>query len=160
MKKMNMEKIFGGFCLSERKFVESLEKGAREFGGATKIDNIIFSNYNENPLFDIKDENIVGLIVPGTIDVDTVFDNKEIVEEIKSLAEYLYHKEVMTKDVEGAWVMEKNNEVVVENNVLMTWNSNCCQADMEFLKLMAEFVKKEMKQEAVSIVINEGLVII
>jgi hypothetical protein len=31
---------------------------------------------------------------------------------------------------------------------------------MEFLKLMAEFVKKEMKQEAVSIVINEGLVII
>ena len=44
MKKMNMEKIFGGFCLSERKFVESLEKGAREFGGATKIDNEIFSN--------------------------------------------------------------------------------------------------------------------
>ena len=53
MKKMNMEKIFGGFCLSERKFVESLEQRARLYGGATRIDNEIFSNFNENPIFDI-----------------------------------------------------------------------------------------------------------
>mgnify|MGYP003291802090 FL=1 len=165
MKKMNMEKIFGGFCLSERKFVESLEEGARLYGGATKIDNEIFSNYNENPIFDIFDENdtmfttnLVGLIVPGTVDVDSQIDNTEFVEYVINRLENVGKTDILNYDVEGSWVME-NGDVVIESNNMILFDSKCDEFDMNLLKELAEFVKISMNQEAVSIVINDGLVI-
>ena len=165
MKKLNVQEIFGGFCLSERKFVESLEKGAREFGGATKIDNEIFSNYNENPMFDIFEENdtmfttnLVGLIVPGTIDVDSQIDNSEFVEYVINRLENVGKTDILNYDVEGSWVME-NGDVVIESNNMILFDSKCDEFDMNLLKELAEFVKISMNQEAVSIVINDGLVI-
>ena len=140
MKKMNMEKIFGGFCLSERKFVESLEKGAREFGGATKIDNEIFSNFNENPEFDIFEENdaifttnLVGLIVPGTVDVDSQIDNTEFVEYVINRLENVGKTDILNYDVEGAWIME-NGDCVIENNNMILFDSKCDEFDMNLLK--------------------------
>ena len=113
MKKMNMEKIFGGFCLSERKFVESLEKGAREFGGATKIDNEIFSNYNENPMFDIFEENdpmfttnLVGLIVPGTIDVDSQIDNTEFGTHMRIFIHKIFNTQ--NQPMKGYFTSQRN----------------------------------------------------
>ena len=165
MKKLNVQKIFGGFCLSERKFVESLEEGARLYGGATKIDNEIFSNCNECEEFDIFDENctifttnLVGLIVPGTVDVDSQIDNSEFVEYVINRLENVGKTDILYYDVEGAWIME-NGECVIENNNMILFDSKCDEFDMNLLKELAQFVKTSMKQEAVSIVINDGLVI-
>ena len=59
------------FNLSLKTNVESLEAGAKEYGGATEIDGIIFSNYNNTDIFEINDvDNILGIIIPGTIDID------------------------------------------------------------------------------------------
>ena len=165
MKKLNVQKIFGGFSLSERKFVESLEEGARLYGGATKIDNEIFSNYNEATEFDIFDENdtifttnLVGLIVPGTIDVDSQIDNTEFVEYVINRLENVGKTDILNYDVEGSWVME-NGDVVIESNNMILFDSKCDEFDMNLLKELAEFVKTSMNQEAVSILINDGLVI-
>ena len=165
MKKLNVQKIFGGFSLSERKFVESLEEGARLYGGATKIDNEIFSNYNEATEFDIFDENdtifttnLVGLIVPGTVDVDSQIDNTEFVEYVINRLENVGKTDILNYDVEGSWVME-NGEVVIESNNMILFDSKCDEFDMNLLKELAEFVKTSMNQEAVSILINDGLII-
>ena len=165
MKKLNVQKIFGGFSLSERKFVESLEEGARLYGGATKIDNEIFSNYNEATEFDIFDENdtifttnLVGLIVPGTVDVDSQIDNTEFVEYVINRLENVGKTDILNYDVEGSWVME-NGDVVIESNNMILFDSKCDEFDMNLLKELAEFVKTSMNQEAVSILINDGLII-
>ena len=158
MKKLNVGKIFGGFCLSERKVVESLEIGAKLYGGATKIDNLIFSNFNESSEFDIFNENRVGLIVPGTIDVDSQIDNSEYVEKVLDMLELAGKSQIENINVEGAWIME-NGECVIESNNIILFDSKCDEFDMNLLKELAEFVKTSMNQEAVSIVINDGLVI-
>ena len=158
MKKLNVGRIFEGFCLSERKIVESLEIGAKLYGGATKIDNLIFSNYNESTEFDIFNENRVGLIVPGTIDVDSQIDNREYVEKVLDMLELAGKCNITNENVEGSWVME-NGDVVIESNNLILFDSKCDEFDMNLLKSLAKFVKLSMNQEAVSIVINDGLVI-
>ena len=157
MKKDDLCRIFGGnYNLEKRKIVESLEIGAKLYGGATKIDNLIFSNYQEGIDFDIKPENnTVGVIIPGTMDVDNPIDNSKFVEEITNLLTKL-GKKVENTRIQGAWISEKG-ECIVENNNLLSFSSDLCTEDVELLQKIAQYVKKAMNQEGVSIIINQSL---
>ena len=74
------------FNLNSRIYVESLEAGAKEYGGATEIDGVIFSNYNNTDIFKINEvDNILGIIIPGTIDVNKKIDNTDIYKICKAL---------------------------------------------------------------------------
>ena len=158
MFKLDMNKLFAGcFMLAEKSVVESLESGAKEFGGATKIGDLIFSNHTENSEFNIYEgmENTIGVIVPGTIDVDSKIDNFKFKNRV---LEMLENRLVEDCPVEGAWIME-NGQCVIENNNLLTFKSDCNPADLELLKKIADYLKVAMNQEAISIVINDSLII-
>lgn len=158
MFKLNMNKLFAGcFMLAEKSVVESLESGAKEFGGATKIGDLIFSNHTENSEFNIYEgmKNTIGVIVPGTIDVDSKIDNFKFKNRV---LEMLENRLVEDCPVEGAWIME-NGQCVIENNNLLTFKSDCNPADLELLKKIADYLKVAMSQEAISIVINDSLII-
>lgn len=158
MFKMDMNKIFAGcFMLSEKSIVKSLESGAREYGGATKINDMIFSNHTENNEFSIYEgmENIVGIIVPGTIDVNNKIDNFKFKNAVLNMLE---NRLVKDCPVEGAWIMD-NGDCVIENNNLLTFKSDCSPVDLELLKKIADYLKVAMSQEAISIVINDSLII-
>ena len=61
--KININEYFeNSFNLDSRVSVESLEVGAIKYGGATKINDIIFSNYNNTDEFIINENNTVGII--------------------------------------------------------------------------------------------------
>lgn len=158
MFKLDMNKLFAGcFMLAEKSVVESLELGAKEFGGATKIGDLIFSNHTENSEFNIYEgmKNTIGIIVPGTIDVDSKIDNFKFKNRV---LEMLENRLVEDCPVEGAWIME-NGQCVIENNNLLTFKSDCNPADLELLKKIADYLKVAMSQEAISIVINDSLII-
>lgn len=158
MFKLDMNKLFAGcFMLAEKSVVESLESGAKEFGGATKIGDLIFSNHTENSEFNIYEgmKNTIGIIVPGTIDVDSKIDNFKFKNRV---LEMLENRLVEDCPVEGAWIME-NGQCVIENNNLLTFKSDCNPADLELLKKIADYLKVAMSQEAISIVINDSLII-
>ncbi len=155
--KLNVAKIFEGcFKLSERKIVNSLEEGAKLYGGATKIDNMIFSNYNESDIFEVKeDNNVVGIIVPGTLDVDTKIDNFKFKIEVQKM---LGNRLVQDTEIQGAWTME-NGDIVIEDNNLLTFTTNDLINDLELLKDIAKWLKIAMNQEGISIVVNDSLAI-
>lgn len=158
MFKLDMNKLFAGcFMLAEKSVVESLESGAKEFGGATKIGDLIFSNHTENSEFNIYEgmKNTIGIIVPGTIDVDSKIDNFKFKNRV---LEMLENRLVEDCPVEGAWIME-NGQCVIENNNLLTFKSDCNPVDLELLKKIADYLKVAMSQEAISIVINDSLII-
>jgi hypothetical protein len=155
--KLNVSKIFEGcFNLSEKRLVNSLEEGAKMYGGATKIGDTIYSNYNESDMFEIKDyNNIVGIIVPGTLDVNTKIDNFKFVNQV---LEMLGNRLVQNVEVQGAWTME-NGDVVIEDNNLITFTTNNLIQDLELLKNIAKYLKVSMSQEAISIIVNDSLAI-
>lgn len=155
--KLNVTKIFEGcFNLSEKRIVNSLEEGARLYGGATKIGETIYSNYNESNEFEVKEnDNTVGVIVPGTLDVDTKIDNFKFVNQV---LEMLGNRLVQNVEIQGAWTME-NGDVVIEDNNLITFTTNNLIEDLELLKDVAAYLKEAMNQEAVSIIVNDSLAI-
>ena len=80
----NVKKIFGEntFYLNDRVEVKNLSEGAKLYGGATEINNKIYSNINESEELKTNDDNIFGILVPTTINVNTTVDNKKYVKEI------------------------------------------------------------------------------
>lgn len=159
---INCKNIFGenAFCLKNRVSVETLEIGAKLYGGATQIDNNIFSNCDETTTFDINDENTLGIIVPSTIDVDTEIDNTEYVEKVLETMKFEGFSNIVVKDCRGSWYSDDLNKVVVENNTLITFTSFDTNYDINIVRQIAHALKVYMSQEAVSIIVNDSLAII
>ena len=68
MLKIDSKKFNFSLFLSDRKKVNSLEEGARFYGGATKFDDGIYSNYPKNEYIKItNDKNNISLFVPSTV---------------------------------------------------------------------------------------------
>lgn len=153
----NMNTIFEGtFNLSKKRIVNTLEEGAKLYGGATKMNGTIYSNYDNTDIFELNDNmNRLGVIVPGTLDVDSKIDNSKFKNQVIKMLE---GKLVEDVEVEGAWTME-NGDVVIENNNMLLFDSTNIVEDLELLKGIAEYLKVAMSQEAISIIVNEGLVI-
>lgn len=153
----NMNTIFEGtFNLSKKRIVNTLEEGAKLYGGATKMNGTIYSNYDNTDIFELNDTiNRLGVIVPGTLDVDSKIDNSKFKNQVIKMLE---GKLVEDVEVEGAWTMENGN-VVIENNNMLLFDSTNIVEDLELLKGIAEYLKVAMSQEAISIIVNEGLVI-
>lgn len=147
------------FNLNSRICVKSLEAGAKEYGGATEIDGIIFSNYNNTNIFKINEvDNILGIIIPGTIDINKKIDNTNFIDMVISNLKLNNIVDIKNKDIKGSWMTE-NNECIIEDNNLITFKSNNIDRELRLLKKLAAIIKKDMNQEAVSILINDGLII-
>lgn len=158
--KYNVKKLFGEntFYLANRIQVESLEDGAVQYGGATLIDGKIYSNIEESEELKLNMKNTVGILVPTTIEVNTTVDNKKYVEEVENTIKD-FGKVISKFDSKGSWYSDVEG-VVVEENTIVTFESNGNPFDMQLLKYLAEKLKTDMKQEAVTIILNDGIAII
>ncbi len=126
--------------------------------GATMFDGQWFTNFNESNVINIEKNNKISIYVPSTIDIDKTNENiKEVIRdvkrEIKENTEEYY--------TQGAW-RTHDNKIVYENICILTINTNENNFEKkinEFIKI-ANNLKKELNQEAVSIGVNDGLLII
>ena len=156
----NVKKLFGEntFYLANRIQVESLEDGAVQYGGATLINGKIYSNINESEELNLNMKNTVGILVPTTIEVNTIIDNKKYVEDVENTIKD-FGKVISKFDSKGSWYSDTEG-VVVEENTIVTFESNGNPFDLQLLKYLAEKLKSDMKQEAITIILNDGIAIV
>ena len=158
--KYNVKKLFGEtvFYPANRAEVKSLEAGAVEYGGATLINGKIYSNVEESEELNLNMENTIGILVPSTIDVNTKVDNKKYVEYVENTIKD-FGKIISKFDSKGSWYSDTEG-VVVEKNTIVTFESNGNPFDLQLLKYLAEKLKSDMKQEAITIILNDGIAIV
>ena len=158
--KYNVKKLFGEntFYLANRIQVESLEDGAVQYGGATLIDGKIYSNVEESEELKLNMKNTVGILVPTTININTKINNKKYVEDVENTIKD-FGKNISKFDSKGSWYSDTEG-VVVEENTIVTFESNGNPFDMQLLKYLAKKLKYDMKQEAITIILNDGIAIV
>ena len=156
----NVKKLFGEntFYLANRIQVESLEDGAVQYGGATLIDGKIYSNIEESEELKLNMKNTVGILVPTTINTNTTVDNKKYVKEIEDTLKD-FGKITTKLNSKGSWYSDTEG-VVIEENTIIKFSSNGNIFDLKLLSYLAEKLKTDMSQEAVTIILNDGIAII
>ena len=153
------------FFLGANKIVESLEIGAKHYGGATKFNNGIYSNYDngKNSIEVDTKCNTLSIIIPSTIDVDKEIDNAEYAGYYRKIVNnYFNSARIDTYKSIGSWYSEDLNKVVIEKNAIITAkvDREITNKDIQFMLNLGKIVKKDMTQEAVSVLINEALCLV
>ncbi len=156
------------FFLSNKNEVSDLEKAAREYGGATKnIDTgETFSNVPGSEFISIKEEelNILSVYIPDTMNVDQAISkeqHKAILYEIVHRLYKQYGSRRYTPIYEkglGSWYSEELQKVVYDNIIIASVElPEVKPKDIEFFIKLARFIKRRMKQEAVTVTINDSM---
>ena len=152
------------FFLGGMEKVDSLEIGAQKNGGATLFKEGVFSNYDngENNIIIDSNKNTISIIIPSTIDVDKEIDNKEYVHYYSSIIKnYAKFKNVFFYNSIGSWFSDDLNKVVIEKNTIITIEVNdLTSKDIMFMINLGKIVKKDMTQEAISVIVNNALCLV
>ena len=149
------------FFLANRREVNSLEEGAKLYGGATLLGNKIYSNYEGDEYIKILEKNnSISIIIPSTLDADIEINNAEYVSKYLSILNKEY-KNINVCDSVGSWYSDDLNKVIIEKNTIITINSNNLTAeDINSILNLGILIRDDMRQEAVSVVVNDSLCIV
>lgn len=151
------------FFLSNRRKVNSLEEGARIYGGATQFNNGIFSNYEGDSNIRInKYNNNISIFVPSTMEINKKTDNSEIIQCIvKQLKQEYNTDNIIFYDTKGSWYSDSLNQVVIEDITIISVDlATVTEKDINLFIKLSNYIKQKMKQEGVSIAINTALAIV
>ena len=164
-KSINVNSLKGiEFFLGGMEKVDSLEVGAQKNGGATLFKNGVFSNYDngENNIIIDSKKNTISIIIPSTINIDKEIDNKKYVEYYSSIIKnYAKFKNVFFYNSIGSWFSDDLNKVVIEKNTIITIEvDDLTIKDIMFMINLGKIVKKDMTQEAISVIINNALCLV
>jgi hypothetical protein len=153
------------FFLSGSTQVESLEQGAKCFGGATlQKDGTIVSNVEGNDFIAVNDsKNVISLFVPSTANVNEKTDNTHVLNLLIDFLQPTFKNESISYfNTKGSWFSSELNTTVVENITIIQveFTSEVTSGIIALFVRLAGYVKKELSQEGVSISINDSLAII
>jgi hypothetical protein len=150
------------FFLGGKIKVESLERGATEYGGATIFEDGIYSNIKTNDFIKVKDINTISLFIPSTIEINNKADNSLYVETVINLLSEKYNiNDITFYKTSGSWFNEEGQQIIIEDITIINLRLKEINiSDINIFIEMANFIKEEMKQEAVSININDCLAIV
>jgi hypothetical protein len=160
---INSKKFNFNFFLSDRKKVKSLHDGALQHGGATKYNTGIYSNVSGNEYIRInKSNNTISVFIPSTTDCNIKTDNSDIIQySINYLKAYYSRHNTVYYNTKGSWYSSDKNDVVEEDITIMSIRlQTVTDTDIKVFITLAEYIKKAMKQEGVSIAVNKALCII
>ena len=164
-KSINVNSLKGiEFFLGGMEKVDSLEIGAQKNGGATLFKEGVFSNYDngENNIIIDNKKNTISIIIPSTIDADKEINNKKYVEYYSNIIKnYAKFKNVFFYNSIGSWFSDDLNRVIIEKNTIITIEVNDLTIkDIMFMINLGKIVKKDMTQEAISVIINNALCLV
>lgn len=167
--KIDSKKFKFQFFLSDKIKVNDLDHAAKQYGGAThNIDTgEMFSNVPGSEFIDIKDGpelNTLSVYIPDTMSINEAISkeaHKEIVYEIVHRIYKQYGNRGITPYFEkglGTWYSDELQQVVYDNIIIASVHlERVTQADIKFFISLARFIKKQMKQEAVTVAINTAM---
>lgn len=152
------------FFLGGSKVVNNLEVGAIENGGATLMGNgQVISNIEKGNFISInKNNNVLRLFIPSTLDVNNSVNNIEFVEKYYNLIESIYPNNTITiTNTKGSWFSDTTNSVVIEDITILELNiKEVRENDIKIFLNLGLQVKQDMKQDAVSVMCNDALCLV
>ena len=149
------------FFLGGRKEVNSLEEGAKKYGGATLLGGKIYSNIENGDYINLlKGENSISIIIPSTLDADVVIDNTEYVAKYLKILNKEYSGKITVCNSEGSWYSDDLNKVIIEKNTIITVSDDLTAEKINAILNLGILIKDDMRQEAVSVLINDALCIV
>lgn len=150
------------FFLGANKEVTSFDD-AQVYGGVTQFGTKLYSNIpSDNNNIIVSDTNTLSIIVPSTIDADVVAsDFNEYTNYIKSIIESKYRTKASVQYSNGSWFSDDMNKTIIENIAIVSIETNdITNDDINFFNNLANEIKLNRSQEAVSIFFNDSLAII
>ncbi len=149
------------FFLSNRVKVDSLQAGAKKYGGATQFKDAIYSNVTGDDNIKIKKgNNTLSIFIPSTINISEKIDNSEFVQYSEN---YLirFFGNTYTYNSQGSWYSDELKKVIIENiTIIQVTLNKVTEQDINIFIDLAKHIKQEMSQEGVSIAINNSLAIV
>lgn len=160
---IDSKKFNFSFFLSGITRVKSLKEGAEKFGGATEFDSGIYSNIpGDNFIHTQKDKNQISIFIPSTTNINQKVDNKKYIEYSLNYLERFYDiTRINYYNTKGSWYSEDKKQVIEEDITIITVNKEeLTEVDINIFIQLANWIKREMAQEGVSIAINSALAIV
>lgn len=154
------------FFLSSKKVVSDMEAATIKYGGSTHnlTTGEMWSNVDGNEYISIKEDNTVTVFIPDTINTNEKANDELVKNVITYVSEKIrqkYHISPLAEKAIGTWYSEELEKIVTDNITLVTIKLQKLEAkDIWFAIGLAKYVKKIMKQEGVSVAINDSLAII
>lgn len=166
--KIDSSKFNFKFFLSDKIKVNNLDEAARQHGGATHNinNNEMFSNVPGGEFIDIKEGelNTLSVYIPDTMSINEAM-SKEAHQAIVSRIVHKIYDRYGSKGITpyyekglGTWYSEELRKVVYDNIIIASVHlEHVTQADIKFFCSLARFIKRNMKQEAVTVAINTAM---
>ncbi|MBP3915720.1 hypothetical protein [Clostridium sp.] len=152
------------FFLSDKVEIPSLYYGAEKYGGGTQIGMELYSNIQKDDYIKLnKTLNYIAIFIPSTICTDFYINYDKYVKKYYNILKNKYpNNSIVEIGGFGSWYSDKLNKVVIENITVIevTFDKDDIKKEIEYFIELAKLVKKEMKQESVSISINSSLCLI
>lgn len=150
------------FFLNGRIEVKTLQEGALLYGGATEINNKIYSNIETNStVIEPLKDNTLSVFIPSTLEVNSNIDNSIYVQYYKNIVEKEFKTKCKIDTARGSWFSEDNKEVVLEDITILSFNKSIIDKNIvNKLLSIGLMVKKDMRQEGVSCNVNNTLLIV
>lgn len=167
--KIDSKKFNFKFFLSDKVKITNLDDAAKQYGGATKNTDTgeMFSNVPGSEFIKLKQKevNTFSVYIPDTMSIDKQISKDMHQEMLYEIVHRIYKKYgAITPAFErglGSWYSEELEKVVYDNIIIATVELEyVTQADIKFFISLARFIKKQMKQEAVTIGINTAIAMV
>jgi hypothetical protein len=102
---------------------------------------------------------VVGIVIPGTRNRNVPADNSYYVKEAKCLFASQYGGYTALPNAEGGWILEDIGELIEEPGVfvLALVTKEELSSSQDVLVAFGLYLKQELDQEAISIIINGNL---
>lgn len=98
----------------------------------------------------------VAVYVPSTFNINESIDNSFYVHEVlKEFSEIFGGATAISAD--GAWMSKANGLVLEKNIIIYSYCDNLTNENVDKVLSICEWLKSELKQEAISLVINNQL---
>lgn len=101
-------------------------------------------------------KDVVKIYVPSTYNVDQKIDNKKFVEGIESGLSNLFGGST-TIEGNGAYTSENGFLITEKINIVYAFCENLDNEKIDSVLTLCEWLKKEMKQECISLEVNNEL---
>jgi hypothetical protein len=154
------------FFMSSKRKVKTLKEGTEKFGGATHntTTNEYWSNTVGNEFITVTKQNTVSIYVPTTVNINLQATQEKInhmIEVVTSRMRKINDNITHTSNGIGAWYCDALQEQVCEQIHIVSHEvGELTEKDIREYVAIAEYVRKAMSQECVSLQINKSLLLV
>jgi hypothetical protein len=159
---IDSKKFNFSFFLSSITKVKDLTEGALKFGGATEYDNGTYSNIPGDNFIHIQKNNQISIFIPSTKNCNIKTNNEKYIQYSLNYLQRFYDiTKINHYNTKGSWYSEDKKDVIEEDITIITVNTaELSEIDINIFVELANWIKKELSQEGVSIAINSSLAIV